>query len=121
MVNNINVANLYENLYPFVLDSKKFAKPAKLVNYIAFLICKNINIFNMKWLETIFNRVGYYSARFPLTTIAISIVVTAICSIGFKDLGVENDPQKIWVSPSSRSYKEQQYFNDKFGKFFRIN
>ena len=75
----------------------------------------------MKWLETIFNRVGYYSARFPLITIAISILVTAICSIGFKDLGVENDPQKIWVSPSSRSYKEQQYFNDKFGKFFRIN
>jgi hypothetical protein len=33
----------------------------------------------------------------------------------------QNNPQELWVPPSSRANIEQTYFNDHFGDFFRIN
>ncbi|RHY26746.1 hypothetical protein DYB32_007332 [Aphanomyces invadans] len=33
---------------------------------------------------------------------------------------IQNDPQKLWVPPKSTSAKQQEYFDENFGPFFRI-
>lgn len=34
---------------------------------------------------------------------------------------LETDPQNLWVSHDGRTYKQQDYFNQNFGAFFRTN
>jgi Niemann-Pick C1 protein len=34
---------------------------------------------------------------------------------------LQADPQELWVPPASRSNVEQEYFNEQFGAFYRID
>lgn len=52
--------------------------------------------------------------------IGISLVFVIACSFGLLNLKVDTDPNAVWVSPSSVTGQEQDYFDSKFGPFFRI-
>lgn len=66
-------------------------------------------------------RLGHLAGRNPLTFAFAGLLFLIFCSLGFTNLQITNDPQELWVPPSSRAAVEQSYFTDKFGPFFRIN
>ncbi len=75
----------------------------------------------MGLVNKIFYHVGRLAATQPCIVILACLTITIICAVGMLDMKLASDPQAMWVSPSSRGNKEQQYFNDKYGEFFRIN
>ncbi|OMJ75522.1 hypothetical protein SteCoe_25300 [Stentor coeruleus] len=75
----------------------------------------------MAILAELFYRLGKLDSRHPFIIILIALLFTAFCAIGLAWLDVQTNPQKLWVDPASRSYHEQKYFNDHFGKFYRVN
>lgn len=70
-------------------------------------------------LDILFHRIGGVCARFPAITIASSIVVVVLLSLGWLRFSVETDPVRLWVSPSSAAYQEKEYFDTNFGPFYR--
>ncbi|KKK25507.1 hypothetical protein ARAM_002069 [Aspergillus rambellii] len=70
-------------------------------------------------LDTMFNRIGSASARFPATTIISSVLLVALLSLGWFRFAVETDPVRLWVSPTSAAAQEKQFFDDNFGPFYR--
>lgn len=75
----------------------------------------------MAILAKVFYRLGKISSHHPIIVILAALAFTGICAIGLFWLDVSTNPQKLWVDPESRSYHEQHYFNDHFGKFYRVN
>lgn len=73
----------------------------------------------MGLVNRIFYHVGKFSASHPLTAILACVSVSIVCSLGLINLKLEDDPQALWVSPTSRGNKEQSYFREKYGAFFR--
>ncbi|KAA8909648.1 sterol-sensing domain of SREBP cleavage-activation-domain-containing protein [Sphaerosporella brunnea] len=71
------------------------------------------------YCERIFSKIGECSAKFPGATIGISILVVGFLSLGWLNFSVETDPVRLWVSPTSDTAKEKQFFDDNFGPFFR--
>ncbi|CAG9311616.1 unnamed protein product [Blepharisma stoltei] len=71
-------------------------------------------------LAAFFYNLGKFNAKHPILVICLSLLATIIFSIGFIFLDVQTNPQKLWVDPGSRSNHEQNYFEDKFGKFYRV-
>lgn len=69
--------------------------------------------------DTAFNRLGYASARFPGITIAISVAVVGLLSVGWIRFEIERDPARLWVSPNSAAAKEKGFFDENFGPFYR--
>ena len=74
----------------------------------------------MGLLGSLFYKLGQFNSKHPYLVILLSLAVTAGFCVGFIWLKVSTDPQHLWVNPDSRSNKEQNYFNDNFGKFFRV-
>eukprot|EP00743_Colponemidia_sp_Colp-15_P001911 GILK01002081.1.p1 GENE.GILK01002081.1~~GILK01002081.1.p1 ORF type:complete len:1013 (+),score=204.17 GILK01002081.1:56-3040(+) len=73
------------------------------------------------FLKRWFYKQGRLCAKHPIAVIIACIVFTVGCSFGIFKLSLQSDPQKLWVPPTSRSANEQNYFNDRFGSFFRIS
>ena len=48
-------------------------------------------------------------------------MITIVFSLGFVNFKISTNPQELWVPPTSRANKEQSYFDNNFGPFFRIN
>ncbi|KAI9759570.1 MAG: hypothetical protein M4579_002236 [Chaenotheca gracillima] len=70
-------------------------------------------------LDRAFNRLGRACATFPAITIGISIVVVGLLSIGWINFAVEQNPVRLWVSPTSAAAEEKAFFDESFGPFFR--
>ena len=75
----------------------------------------------MGLVNRIFYHIGKLSATYPGTVIIACLSISVIFSLGMLNLKLEDDPQALWVSPSSRGNKEQNYFKEKYGAFFRIS
>ncbi|RAL62632.1 hypothetical protein DID88_004478 [Monilinia fructigena] len=75
------------------------------------------------WINAVcdgaFSRLAYTAARFPAITIVTSIVVVAILSLGWTKFEIEQNPARLWVSPSSSAAQEKAYFDSNFGPFYR--
>lgn len=69
--------------------------------------------------DATFNNLGRMSARYPLITIGVSVLVVAVLSIGWINFEIETDPVRLWVSPSSDAAKEKVFFDENFGPFYR--
>ena len=69
--------------------------------------------------DNAFSYLGRICARFPLTTIFISIVVVLGLSLGWTNFAIETNPVRLWVSPNSAAAQEKIFFDSKFGPFFR--
>lgn len=66
-----------------------------------------------------FSELGRKCARFPLITISLNVLIVLVLSIGWTNFDVETNPVRLWVSPSSAAAKEKEYFDTKFGPFYR--
>ncbi|KAI1941957.1 niemann-Pick type C- protein 1 [Ophidiomyces ophidiicola] len=70
-------------------------------------------------LDRVFNHLGRFCARFPAFTITTSLIVIGILSFGWLSFSVEQDPVKLWVSPTSAAAREKAFFDANFGPFYR--
>ncbi|KAF1319404.1 Niemann-pick c1 protein, partial [Globisporangium splendens] len=59
------------------------------------------------------------SGNNPLKVIGVVLIIVIVCSIGLSKIEVETDPVKLWVSESSRPYKERDRYGELFMPFYR--
>lgn len=71
-------------------------------------------------IEILFTRIGLFCASFPGITIGFSLATTILLSSGLTHLELEKNPINLWVSPSEPALKNLQYYEEKFGEWFRI-
>jgi Niemann-Pick C1 protein len=71
-------------------------------------------------LASFFYALGSFNARRPWTVILLCILFTGLCALGLLNLEVETDPVKLWAPPKSTVVQQQDYFNEAFTPFYRI-
>ncbi|KAI1499472.1 patched sphingolipid transporter [Biscogniauxia marginata] len=71
------------------------------------------------WCDTAFSKLGHFCARFPGTTICVSLAVVIVLSIGWIHFEIEREPARLWVSPTSAAAQEKAFFDENFGAFYR--
>ncbi|KAF3936864.1 hypothetical protein ABW19_dt0205437 [Dactylella cylindrospora] len=72
------------------------------------------------WLDNAFQKLGRGCATYPGLTIGTSILVVFLMSLGWLRFQVETDPVKLWVSPTSETALQKNFFDENFGPFWRI-
>ncbi|GAO51490.1 hypothetical protein G7K_5590-t1 [Saitoella complicata NRRL Y-17804] len=70
-------------------------------------------------LYALFYDLGLHCATYPATTIGAALLVLGVMCLGWLRFGVETDPVRLWVSPSSPAAREKTFFDESFGPFFR--
>ncbi|KAF1962621.1 multidrug efflux transporter AcrB transmembrane domain-containing protein [Byssothecium circinans] len=90
-----------------------------IVHSVGMLDRPTKHYFINTWCDRMFSRLGYVCARFPVITIATSILVVGLLSLGWLRFQVETDPVRLWVSPDSAAAQEKNFFDENFGPFFR--
>lgn len=71
------------------------------------------------WCDTAFSRLGHVAARFPALTIVSSTLVVLLLSVGWYHFEIEQNPARLWVSPTSEAAQEKAFFDSHFGPFYR--
>ncbi|KAF3288833.1 hypothetical protein TWF132_007876 [Orbilia oligospora] len=71
-------------------------------------------------LDNAFQKLGYGCATYPGLTIGISVIVIVLMSLGWLNFQVETNPVKLWVSPTSETALQKDFFDQNFGPFWRI-
>lgn len=71
------------------------------------------------WCDIAFSKLGHFCARFPKSTIFASLLVVVVLSVGWVRFEVEQEPARLWVSPTSAAAQEKAYFDENFGPFYR--
>ena len=66
-----------------------------------------------------FYRLGLFASSSPWLTFSSVFLLIGLLNIGWKKFEVETDPVRLWVSPSSESKIQKEYFDEKFGPFYR--
>ncbi|KAK6539064.1 hypothetical protein TWF694_010607 [Orbilia ellipsospora] len=72
------------------------------------------------WLDNAFQKLGWGCAEYPGLTIGTSIILVVLMSLGWLNFHVERDPVKLWVSPTSETAIQKNFFDENFGPFWRI-
>ncbi|KAM0682374.1 niemann-Pick type C- protein 1 [Mitosporidium daphniae] len=55
-----------------------------------------------------------------LLTASAFVIISILVLIATKGLQIERDPVKLWVGPHSQSALQKQFYDEKFGAFFRV-
>ncbi|EQC31057.1 hypothetical protein SDRG_11243 [Saprolegnia diclina VS20] len=63
---------------------------------------------------------GSFCGARPWTVMAMAIGASILGSLGVLHMTIQNEPQKLWVPPTSTSAMQQRFFDEHFGPFFRI-
>jgi Niemann-Pick C1 protein len=75
------------------------------------------------WINTVcdsaFSRMGLTAAKFPGITIGVCVVIVGLLSLGWFKFDIEQNPARLWVSPSSAAAQEKTFFDENFGPFYR--
>ena len=66
-----------------------------------------------------FYRLGLFTSSSPWLTFSSIFLFVGLLNIGWKKFEVETNPVRLWVSPSSESKIQKEYFDEKFGPFYR--
>ena len=66
-----------------------------------------------------FYRLGLFTSSSPWLTFGSVFLLIGLLNIGWKKFEVETDPVRLWVSPSSESKIQKEYFDQTFGPFYR--
>jgi Niemann-Pick C1 protein len=75
----------------------------------------------MGYISEGFYHWGLWSAKRPCISILLGCVFVIVGFCGFINSQTTADPQELWVPPASRANVEQEYFNEEFGAFYRID
>lgn len=70
-------------------------------------------------LRRAFYHLGWFSATSPWLTFALVFMTVGLLNLGWKYFEVETDPVRLWVSPSSESKVQKEFFDQNFGPFYR--
>lgn len=73
------------------------------------------------FLLRLFQCWGTWVASWPLTILAVSIVVVVSLACGLAFTELTTDPVELWSAPSSQARSEKAFHDQHFGPFFRTN
>ena len=54
-------------------------------------------------------KLGLMTGGNPLTSMFAGVMFLVVCSMGFVNWQITDDPQELWVPPASRANREQGY------------
>ncbi|RLM75678.1 hypothetical protein C2845_PM15G17730 [Panicum miliaceum] len=72
------------------------------------------------YMSIFFRKHGIFVARHPLLVLCVSLLIPVLLCIGLLRFKVETRPEKLWVSPGSRTADEKNYFDSHLAPFYRI-
>lgn len=98
-------------------ESRHLGRGASLLDPIDTVQPRQYPLNNM--LRRGFYKLGLFTASSPFLTFAIVFVLIGLLNVGWKNFEIETDPVRLWVSPSSESKQQKEYFDEKFGPFYR--
>ncbi|ODQ79641.1 hypothetical protein BABINDRAFT_162017, partial [Babjeviella inositovora NRRL Y-12698] len=71
------------------------------------------------WLEDRLAGLAYLCASSPKRTIFSSLLLAVALSLGMLKTQLVTDPTNLWVSPDAEAFQQKQYFDEKFGPFYK--
>jgi Niemann-Pick C1 protein len=98
-------------------ESRHLGRGASLLDPIETLQPRQYPLNN--FLRRNFYKLGLFTASSPWLTFTITFLLIGLLNIGWKKFEVETDPVRLWVAPSSESKQQKEFFDDKFGPFYR--
>ncbi|XP_013375950.1 PREDICTED: Niemann-Pick C1-like protein 1 isoform X2 [Chinchilla lanigera] len=72
-------------------------------------------------LGQFFDSWGRKVASWPLTVLAVSLVVVVALASGLTFVELTTDPMELWSAPNSQPRQEKEFHDEHFGPFFRTN
>ena len=70
-------------------------------------------------LKSIFQTWGTWCAYHPWTVILVSLIIVISLSCGMVNFKVTTNPVYLWTSGNSEARRHKEYFDNKFGPFYR--
>jgi len=117
----VGAASLAQNLDEDSLnnqsDSRHLGRGASLLDPIETSQPRLYPLNN--FLRRSFYKLGLFTASSPWLTFAMVFLLMGLLNIGWKKFEVETDPVRLWVAPSSESKQQKEFFDEKFGPFYR--
>ncbi|TFK43177.1 multidrug efflux transporter AcrB transmembrane domain-containing protein [Crucibulum laeve] len=98
-------------------ESRQLGRGASLLDPIETVQPRQYRLNNV--LRRGFYKLGLFTASSPWLTFAIIFLVIGLLNVGWKKFEIERDPVRLWVSPSSESKQQKDFFDENFGPFFR--
>ncbi|KIM45836.1 hypothetical protein M413DRAFT_65031 [Hebeloma cylindrosporum] len=98
-------------------ESRHLGRGASLLDPIETLQPRQYPLNN--FLRRNFYKLGLFTASSPWLTFTITFLLIGLLNMGWKKFEVETDPVRLWVAPSSESKQQKEFFDEKFGPFYR--
>lgn len=98
-------------------ESRHLGRGASLLDPIETVQPRQYRLNNI--LRRCFYRLGLFASSSPWLTFGFVFLLVGLLNIGWKKFEIETDPVRLWVSPSSESRIQKEYFDEKFGPFYR--
>jgi Niemann-Pick C1 protein len=98
-------------------ESRRLGRGASLLDPLETLQPRQYPLNNV--MRRGFYRLGLFAASSPWLTFALVFLMVGLLNIGWKKFEVETDPVRLWVSPSSESKQQKDFFDENFGPFYR--
>jgi Niemann-Pick C1 protein len=98
-------------------ESRRLGRGVSLLDPIETLQPRQYPLNN--FLRRSFYRLGLFAASSPWLMFAITFLVIGLLNVGWKKFEVETNPVRLWVSPSSESKQQKEFFDQNFGPFYR--
>ena len=83
-------------------------------------ICRKGPSWLIHILESGFYKWGVTVATHPWTVIAISVVLTFVCSLGLVNFDKETDPNKLWIPKGSSYLSNKEWLSRNFPQDKRV-
>eukprot|EP00899_Mesostigma_viride_P026866 jgi/Mesvir1/7364/Mv19167-RA.1 len=71
-------------------------------------------------LKLLFRDLGIFIARRPILVAVTMLAFVGLASCGLFFFQVDTDPNKLWVNPSWATAKDKAFYENHFGRFYRI-
>ncbi|KAJ7507523.1 patched family-domain-containing protein [Mycena galericulata] len=98
-------------------ESRHLGRGASLVDPIETVQPRQYPLNNI--MRRGFYRLGLFTASSPWLTFAVVFLLVGLLNIGWKSFAIETEPVRLWVSPSSESRIQKEFFDEHFGPFYR--
>ncbi|CAL9782679.1 unnamed protein product [Musa acuminata subsp. burmannicoides] len=73
-----------------------------------------------RYMSNFFRKYGSFVSKHPTLVLCLSLAVPLLLCLGLIHFKVETRPEKLWVSPGSKTAKEKQFFDSTLAPFYRI-
>ncbi|KAJ7638597.1 patched family-domain-containing protein [Roridomyces roridus] len=98
-------------------ESRHLGRGASLVDPIETAQPRQYPLNNL--LRRAFYRLGLATASAPWLTFSVVFLFMGLLNVGWKYFAIETEPVRLWVSPTSESRIQKDYFDQNFGPFYR--